>query len=138
MVRVEWQGGFVFEATPPSGVKLVLDSHPESGGQGKGPTPVEALLSAVAACSAIDVISILEKKRQKVTSYRVEIEGTRPPQGQYPRPFLSIVIRHILQGEALDPAAVERAVELSDSKYCSVIATLRQTPAVSSEWRIEA
>jgi putative redox protein len=137
MVTVNWIGGAAFEADPPSGNKFMMDSHVDFGGQNKGPSPVEALLSSIAACSAIDVLSILEKKRQVVTSYRVEVEGQRIPPGEFPRPFTSIVVRHILSGENLDPAAVERAVELSDQKYCSVIATLRASPAVGSEWRIE-
>jgi putative redox protein len=137
MVTVNWAGGMAFEATPPSGNKFVMDSHPDFGGANLGPSPVEALLSALGACSAIDVLSILEKKRQQLTAYRVEIEGERPPHGEFPRPFLSIVIRHIVCGINIDAAAVQRAVQLSDEKYCSVIATLRAAPRVSSEFRIE-
>ena len=137
MVLVDWRGGMVFEATPPSGKVIVMDSNPEHGGGGKGPTPVETLLASAAACSGMDVVSILEKKRQKVTGYRIEIDGVRVPQGDWPRPFLSITIRHIVSGDGLDPAAVQKAVELSHAKYCSVVATLRQAPEVSSEWRIE-
>ena len=137
MVKVNWVGGMAFEATPPSGNKILMDAYPESGGTGNAPTPVEALLSSVAACTAMDVISILKKKRQVVTSYRVEIEGERAPEGEFPRPFLSMVVRHILAGENLDPEAVARSVELSDTKYCTVVATLRQAPAISSEWKIE-
>src|SRR4051812_2693202 len=102
-----------------------MDSHPDFGGENRGPSPVEALLSSIAACSAIDVLAILRKKQQKVTAYRIEVEGERPPEGQYPRPFTSIVIRHVVTGVDIDPHAVERAVELSDTKYCGVIATLR-------------
>jgi putative redox protein len=127
-----------FEADVPSGNNFVMDAIEEFGGQNKGPTPVEAFLSSAAACSAMDVISIMEKKRQKVTSYKIEVEWQRPPQGQSPRPVLSIVIRHILVGEDLDAAAVQKAVELSHDKYCTVVATLRHGPAVSSEYRIES
>ena len=115
----------------------MLDAHPESGGQNLGPTPVEALLGSAAACSAMDVISILEKKKQVVTSYRVEVDGVRGEPGVYPRPFQSITIKHIVKGENLDPMAVARAVELSDGKYCTVVTTLRATPEVRSEWEIE-
>jgi putative redox protein len=127
-----------FEAEVPSGNNFVMDGIPEIGGENKGPTPVEALLSSVAACSAIDVVMVLQKKRQVITNYRIEVEWQRVPQGAWPRPILSMTIRHILSGENLDSAAVERAVELSDQKYCSVIATLRQAPAVVSEYRIES
>ncbi len=127
-----------FEATPPSGVKFVMDAHPESGGNNLGPTPLEAMLASMAACSAMDVISILRKKKQNVTSYRVEVEGERGPEGEYPRPYLSLRVRHIVKGENLDPAAVARAVELSDTKYCTVISTLRAAPKVESVWEIES
>lgn len=137
MVTVNWIGGMAFEATPPTGNKFVMDSHPDHGGQNRGPTPVEVLLGSIAACSAIDVLGILVKKQQKVQDYRIEVEGERPPEGQYPRPFKSLVVRHIIVGENIDPAAVERAVELSDQKYCTVIATLREGTSVSSEFRIE-
>ena len=125
-----------FEVSPPSGNTFMLDSHPEFGGGNKGPTPVEALLGALAACTAMDVISILQKKRQDVTSYRIEVEGVRPPTGEYPRPFNSISLKHILSGPDLDPEAVARAIQLSDEKYCSVMATLRMGPEIHTSWEI--
>jgi putative redox protein len=86
----------------------------------------------------MDVVSILEKKKQKITHYRVEIEGERAPHGApYPRPYTSLTIKHILEGEDLDEAAVKRAIELTDEKYCSVIATLRATPPISSIYEIK-
>ncbi len=137
MLTVKWRGGMAFEAQVPSGNNFVMDAIPEFGGNNEGPTPVEAFLSSAAACSAMDVVSIMEKKRQRVTDYRIEVEWQRPPQGQSPRPILSVIIRHILKGEDLDVAAVQKAVELSDAKYCTVVTTLRHGPAVSSEYRIE-
>ncbi|MBL8087131.1 MAG: OsmC family protein [Chthonomonas sp.] len=137
MVNVEWKGQMAFEANPPSGNRFVMDAYPEAGGANRGPTPLEALLSSIAACSAMDVISILEKKKQVVTSYRVEVDGERSaPEGAYPRPYTSITVRHIVAGDNLDPAAVERAVQLSDEKYCTVVSTLRAAPEVKSVWEI--
>ena len=126
-----------FEATPPSGVKFIMDSPESDDEVPQGPSPLEAFLGALGACSAMDVISILKKKRQTVTSYKIEVEGVRGPRGEYPRPYTALTIRHILSGEDLDPGAVERAIELTESKYCSVIMTLRESPPVCSEWRIE-
>jgi putative redox protein len=137
MVTVRWKDGSAFEAEVPTGVKFILDTHPDHGGRMLGPTPVEALLSSIAACSAIDVLDILRKKRQVVTSYRIEVEGDRPPIGQWPRPFSSIRVKHIVTGENLDQDAVARAVQLSDTKYCSVITTLRAAPTITSEWLVE-
>ena len=125
-----------FKTDVPSGNNIVIDAHPDSGGSNLGPTPVEVFLSGAAACSAMDVVLILQKKKQVVTSYRVEVEWERPPQGQYPRPILSMTVRHIVSGEKLDEAAVRRAVELSDEKYCTVITTLRHAPSVKSEYLI--
>ncbi|AIE83618.1 OsmC family protein [Fimbriimonas ginsengisoli] len=137
MLVVNWQGGMAFEADPPSGNRFVMDAIPEFGGEGKGPSPVEAFLASAAACSAMDVIGILEKKRQKVNGYRIEVEWQRDPPGTWPRPILSITVRHVLVGEGLDPDAVAKAVELSDTKYCTVIATLRQPPTVRSEYVVQ-
>ena len=137
LTTVDWQGGLAFEATPPSGKTIRMDAGIDDGGEGSAPTPVEALLSAAAACSAIDVMMIMQKKKQVVTSYRVEVDGERGPKGVYPRPFRSITVRHFVKGENIDPAAVARAVQLSDEKYCTVITTLRAAPTGTSEWIIE-
>lgn len=137
MVTIRWQGGMVFEAEPPSGLRFKLDTKYDDR-VGEGPTPIETFLTAIAACTAMDVVSILEKQRQNVTAYRVEIDGNRPSVGEYPRAFSAIRLRHVVEGENLDPAAVQRAVDLSDNKYCSVIATLRQGPEISSVWEIAA
>ena len=136
MIKVEWKGQRVFEANPPTGNRFLMDAYPESGGHDQGPAPLEAFLASGAACSAMDVLQILEKKRQKVTSYRIEVDGDRSAEGAYPRPFLSLVFRHILEGEDLDETAVEQAVRLSDEKYCTVISTLRATPQVSSTFEV--
>jgi len=134
---VNWKGDMAFEADPESGQKFVMDAYPESGGHNLGPTPFELFEASIGTCSAMDVISILKKKQQKITSYRIEIEGERTPEGVYPRPFTSLKVTHYFAGENLDPEAVKRAVALSDEKYCSVIATLREGPEVTSEWVIE-
>lgn len=137
MVQVNWKENMVFEASTPTGNKLTMDGYPGEGEVSAGPTPLEALLASVAGCSAMDVISVLEKKRQVVTAYRVEIDGERAPEGTWPRPYLSLTIKHIVSGDGLDPVAVARAVELSDTKYCSVVSTLRVSPTVESIWEIE-
>lgn len=131
MIQVSWKKGLIFEALSESGAVVTLASHADGI---SAMTPVEALLASAAACSGMDVISILEKKRQIVTGYRVEIEHERGPEGTFPRPIVAVTVRHILEGESLDEVAVARAVELSDEKYCTVLATLRIPVAVNSVW----
>lgn len=137
MVVVNWKGGMAFEAIPPSGNRFVMDAIPEFGGANLGPSPVEALMGSLAACSAMDVVGIMEKQRQVITDYRIEVEWTRPPQGQYPRPIETVKVRHIVKGVNIEPGALAKAVELSDTKYCTVIATFRSGSVVTSEYRIE-
>jgi putative redox protein len=101
-----------------SGHSLVLDDgHGDSG-----PRPAELVPMAVAGCTAMDVISILRKKRQEVTSYEVRAEGIQAD--DHPNAFTRIDIVHVVEGPAPDVEAVRRAIEISATKYCSVGATL--------------
>lgn len=125
-----------FEASS-GGSAFTMDATSEFGGKGLGPTPVEALFGAIAACSAMDVISILEKKQQKVTSYSIEVEGSKKVSDTFPKPIEVITVKHIVKGDHLDEAAVKRAVELSDEKYCTVVATLRSAPEIKISYEIQ-
>lgn len=136
-MKVEWKGDMAFDATGENGKVFRMDAHPDHGGQDTGVSPVEALLAAAAACSGMDVISILQKKQQVVTSYRIEVDGVRTVPGEFPRPFKSITIRHFVSGENLNEAAVARSVQLSDEKYCTVLSTLRMSPEIKSEYQID-
>ena len=95
---------------------------------------MEMLLVSVAACTAADVISILEKKRQIVTRYNVEVTGTR--RDDYPRAFTAFHIHHIVHGRSVSEKAVADAIELSDTKYCSVAATVRPTAEITTSFEI--
>ena len=128
---VAWAGDDLFIGTPPSGHAQVIDSK---GDRKAAPSPLEMLLVSVAACTAADVISILEKKRQDVTEYRVEISGTRAE--EHPRKFVAFHINHIVHGRSVSAKAVEDAVHLSDTKYCSVAATVRPTAEITTSYEI--
>ncbi|MCS7208111.1 MAG: OsmC family protein [Fimbriimonadales bacterium] len=131
-----WKGNMLFEgACDLTGHKVLFDTHPQSGGNDVAATPMEHLLLAVAACTAMDVVAILRKMQQQLTAYRVEIHGTRHP--EHPRRFTEVTITHYLQGKNLNPQMVEKAVRLSDEKYCSASATLRLPTEVRSEFVIE-
>ena len=118
-------------ATTPSNYSLTIDTKSE---RRSAPTPVELLLVSVAACTAVDVVSILEKKRQDVTDYKVEISGER--REEYPRAFTKMHVHHIVYGRDVSEQAVARAIELSDTKYCSVAATVRPTVEITTSFEI--
>ncbi|MBA3711585.1 MAG: OsmC family protein [Pyrinomonadaceae bacterium] len=112
-------GDGLFVAITPSGHAQVLETNSE---RASAATPMELLLIALGGCTAVDVISILRKKREHVTDYRVEVRGER--RDELPRKFMRMEVRHIVRGRNVSARAVEQAVELSETKYCSVAATL--------------
>lgn len=128
---VRYAGDDYFIGTTPNGFPQLMDSK---GDRHAAPTPVELLLVSVAACTAMDVQSILEKKRQQVTEYNVEITGTRVE--DHPRKFTAFHIHHIVRGTNISEKAVADAVELSDTKYCSVAATVRPTATITTSYEI--
>lgn len=136
-IELDWKGKMAFDAKTPSGATVRLDTYTDEGGEQSGPTPVEALVLSLGACTAMDVVSILEKMRQNVESYRVVVEWERGSHGVWPRPITKFMVKHVLKGEGLDPAAVEKAVKLSNEKYCSVSATLRAGPEIETAWDVE-
>jgi len=128
---VEYAGNDLYIATSPSGHAQVVEAN---GERSSGATPIELLLMAVGSCTAMDVVSILKKKRQTVTKYRVEVRGER--REEHPRSFRRLEVKHIVSGHKVDPEAVRRAVELSTDKYCSVAATLRPTAEIISSFEV--
>ena len=129
--RVHYAGDEFFIGTSPGGVSQVIDVK---GDRKSAPSPMEMLLIAVAACTAADVISILQKKRQNVTAYDVEVTGERFP--EHPRKFTAFHVHHIVQGRNISEDAVKHAIELSDQKYCSVAAAVRPTAEVTTSYEI--
>lgn len=122
---LHWQGGVAFAAEVGSGHRLLLDGPPEHGGENKGARPMEAFLSAAAACSAFDVVHILKKGKQPLRDLRVEVEGERA--SEEPKVYTSIHLHFIATGADLKENAVARAVQLSVEKYCSALRMLAAT-----------
>ena len=116
--QLKWVEGLQFVARAGDGPALVIDS----GEDATGPSPMELLLIGVAGCTAMDVISILQKKRANVTRFEVNITGERAE--EHPKRYTHIAIEYVLYGHDIQPQAVERAIELSETKYCSAIASL--------------
>jgi len=128
---VHYGGNDFFIGISPSGHSMVMDTN---GERRSAATPVELLLIAVGGCMGSDVVDILRKKRERVTDYRVEIRGER--RTDFPRSFSKIQLHHIIKGHNVSEAAVKHAIELSDSKYCSVAATLRPTAEISVTFEV--
>ncbi|MDQ0217435.1 OsmC family peroxiredoxin [Peribacillus cavernae] len=118
---VKWAGNMAFSGTTPSGHEIKLDAAEESGGKNSGARPTELLLHAVAGCTGIDIIWILEKMRLNPTSFHMEVDGTRAE--DHPKRFTDIHIHYALEGE-LPEDKVARAIQLSKEKYCSVSQSL--------------
>lgn len=129
---IQYAGDDFFIGTPPSGHAQLIDMKADK----RAASPLELLLLSVAACTAGDVVSILSKKRQDVTDYRVEITGDRVD--DHPRKFTKFHIHHIVQGRSVSEKAVSDAIELSDTKYCSVAATVRPTAEITTSYEIIA
>jgi len=128
-----WKKGLSFTGTGgTTGFSLPMGADPKVGGDNDGFRPAELVLVGLAGCTAMDVISILAKKRQQVTAFEVRAHGETAK--DEPKRFTSFLVEYILTGKGIDRAAVERAVALSREKYCTVSNTLR--PAGAIEHRI--
>jgi len=128
MARLSWVSGLRFEARSESGHTVTMDSQARPGHA--GPSPMELMVAAVAGCTAMDVVSILEKMRQPVAGFEVEVTGERADGN--PKRLTAIGITYRLRGVGLAREKVERAVELSHSTYCSALASLRPDCVVTS------
>lgn len=120
-----------FVGITPSGHAQTIETNSE---RASAATPMELVLLALGSCTGVDVISILRKKRQQVTDYRIEVSGER--REELPRSYTRLRVKHIVRGRGISEAAVVRAIELSDTKYCSVAATLRGSAEIVTSYEI--
>lgn len=128
---IQFVGDDVFVGVSPSGHAQVIETN---SARSSAATPMEMLLLALGSCTGVDVISILKKKRQRVTDYRIEVSGER--RDEHPRAYTRMLVKHIVRGQGVSEQAVAQAIELSDTKYCSVAATLRGTAEIVSSFEI--
>jgi len=117
-VQVKWNGKRRFVGWDEAGHGIVMDSTSAHQGDGSGARPIELVLYALAGCTGMDVISIMEKKRQKVTGFELIVQGTQ--REEPPKVYTDISVQYVLTGIGLEAAAVERSIQLSEEKYCSV------------------
>ena len=128
---VRFAGDDLFIGITLSGHAQVIETHHE---RASAATPMELLLIALGGCTAVDVISILRKKREQVTDYRVEVRGER--RAEHPRSYTRLEVRHIVRGRRINEKSLAQAIELSETKYCSVAATLRPAAEIISSYLI--
>ena len=131
---VSWVEGLQFVAESGSGHGLVVDATVENGGHDRGPRPMELLLMGLLGCTAMDVISILQKKRQPVRDLKVFATGEQAT--ETPHYFTKIHLEFVAYGDVQEQA-LARAIQLSEERYCSASATLRGKTEITSSYRVE-
>ncbi len=132
--EVTWVDGLLFVGRTPSEKALVIDGRKEVGGSELGPTPMELVLIALAGCTAMDVISILKKQRQKVTSFQVKVRAERAQ--EHPKVYTEFHLEYIVKGQGISEESLQRAIQLSHEKYCSVGAMLEKAAPIYSSYTI--
>jgi putative redox protein len=132
--KVTWQGKMAFNGLSASAVPVPLDARPEEGGEGLGLKPLELFAIGLAGCTAMDVISILQKKRQQVSAFDVSVHADRAE--EHPKVFTAIEIVYRVTGKDIDPAAVERAIQLSAEKYCPAQSMLAKAAPITTRFEI--
>ncbi|WP_022856164.1 OsmC family protein [Thermodesulfobacterium thermophilum] len=128
-VTVLWQGGMKLVGTGESGREVIMDAAPDHGGQNEGARPSEVFLMGMAGCTALDVLSILTKKRLTLKSFCIEVEAERA--AEHPRVFTAATLIYRFTGDNLPEEQVKHAIELSLSKYCGMVNTVKKAAPIS-------
>ena len=131
---LEWKTNYQLEARNEKGLSVKFDAPIDHGGEETALSPMEYVLSSLAACSSFHVLRILKKKRQKISKYTDEATAERredPP----PRVFTKIHLKYILKGQNINPEAVKKAIQLSEEKYCSVGGMLEKVVEITSSYK---
>lgn len=134
-VRVRWSGNRQFVGWDEAGHGVVMDASASYKGEGSGARPIELVLYALAGCTGMDVISILEKKRMDVRDMEIVVEGTQR-EDDFPKIYVDINVHYIVIGVGVTEQAVSRAIELSEEKYCSVKGMLGEQVAVTTSYEV--
>ena len=133
-IVLKWKGKFRFEAKNEKGLSVNFDAPVKYGGEETALTPMETVLASLAGCTSFDVVSILKKKRQNISDYSIETEAERTDEP--PEVFTKIHIKYIVKGKNISKEAVEKAIQLSHDKYCSVGAMLKKTAEITTSYEI--
>lgn len=131
---VEWKEKLQFIASSGSGHRLTIDGAPEFGGENRGPRPTELVLMGLGGCTSMDVVMILQKMRVDLQKYSVELEAERA--ADHPKVFTKIRMVYHVWGHEIPPDKVERAVQLTQEKYCGVLHMLNKTAEIEFSYQI--
>ena len=129
--KISWVDGALFVAEGGSGHTLTMDGAPDIGGRNLASRPMEVMLMGLGGCTAIDVVSMLKKQRQDIEGVEVALVAERAE--DHPKVFTSVKLVYTVRGRKLSKALIERAVSLSDEKYCSATAMIRLSAKVTHE-----
>ena len=132
--RITYTSGLQFVAEADSGHAVIMDGEEKFGGRNSGARPMELLLMGLGGCSGMDIVSILKKKKERLTGLDILVGGTTAE--EYPHKYTQIDIEYVVRGRGLSEAAVKRAVQLSMDKYCSVKATLEGVAKIGFSYKI--
>jgi len=134
IVSTKWLENMAFESEI-NGHKLIIDAKEEVGGQGRGPRPKLFMLAALGGCTSMDVISILKKMRIELKSLNVIVEGELSE--EHPKRFQKMHVIYEVEGDNLPLDKIEKAVSLSEEKYCGVSAVYKEVLTITSEIRVK-
>ena len=132
--KVSWQENMTFTGTADSGFNVQLDAKKEVGGEGRGFIPMELMAISLAGCTAMDVMSILRKKRQDVTDFEVHVDAPRA--AEHPKVFTNATVDYLISGHSVDEKAVVRAIQLSAENYCPAQAMLGKVMPIDLHYQI--
>jgi len=130
IVTAKWLNNMAFEAEA-NGHKIILDAEPEVGGENRGPRPKPFMLAAIGGCTAMDIISILQKMRVEIEKFNVHVEGDLTE--EHPKQYYKMHIIYKFTGKNLPMDKLKKAVELSEDRYCGVSAVYKKVMELTSE-----
>ena len=131
IVTTTWKENMQFESDNPSGISLTMDAGEESGGEGKGYRPKALMLSSLAGCSGLDVVSLLTKMHAEVAEFRIDV--TAELTDEHPKFYNKVKVDYHFSDSELQPKKIQKAVNLSVTKYCGVMEMFRQFAEVEIE-----
>ncbi len=130
-VTTHWKGNMQFESDNPNGKTVIMDTSPEHGGHNSGLGPKAMMLASLAGCSGLDVVSILDKMKVKISDFRMDTYGELTE--EHPKYYHKVNVEYHFYGKDLEEAKIKKAVDLSIEKYCGVMEMFRQFADVSTE-----